>query len=79
MAQVPMHQQTTGLVMRPSLMPRQILYSSVPPICQGTKKSPLVSGTHPELLWAAPQQENLFQIRQGSEAPRVLTDNLARK
>ena len=49
-AQVPMHQQTTGLVMRPSLMPRQILYSSVPPICQATRKSPRVSGTHSELL-----------------------------
>jgi hypothetical protein len=34
-AQVPIHQQTTGLVRRPSLMPRQILYSSVPPICKG--------------------------------------------
>ena len=42
-AQVPMHQQTTGLVMRPSLMPRQILYSSVPPIYRGTgnKKKPV--------------------------------------
>lgn len=39
-AQVPMHQQTTGLVMRPSVTPRQILYSSVPPICQATRKSP---------------------------------------
>lgn len=51
-AQVPMHQQTTGLVIRPSLMPRQILYSSVPPICQGTgsKKKSQVSRTHPALL-----------------------------
>lgn len=42
-AQVPMHQQTTGLVRRPSLMPRQILYSSVPPICgaTGNKKKPV--------------------------------------
>lgn len=33
-AQVPMHQHTTGLVIRPSLIPLQILYSSVPPICR---------------------------------------------
>lgn len=33
-AQVPMHQHTTGLVIRPSLSPLQILYSSVPPICR---------------------------------------------
>lgn len=32
-AQVPIHQHTTGLVIRPSLTPLQILYSSVPPIC----------------------------------------------
>lgn len=32
-AQVPMHQHTTGLLIRPSLMPWQILYSSMPPIC----------------------------------------------
>lgn len=31
-AQVPIHQHTTGLVILPSLMPWQILYSSVPPI-----------------------------------------------
>lgn len=33
-AQVPIHQHTTGLVIRPSLIPLQILYSSVPPICR---------------------------------------------
>lgn len=32
-AQVPMHQHTTGLVILPCLMASQILYSSVPPIC----------------------------------------------
>ena len=31
-AQVPIHQHTTGLVILPSPMPWQILYSSVPPI-----------------------------------------------
>ena len=31
-AQVPIHQHTTGLVILPSVMPWQILYSSVPPI-----------------------------------------------
>lgn len=36
-AQVPMHQQTTGFVILPSLMPWQILYSSVPPICVKVK------------------------------------------
>lgn len=33
-AQVPMHQHTTGFVILPCLMASQILYSSVPPICR---------------------------------------------
>lgn len=37
-AQVPMHQHTTGLLIRPSLMPWQILYSSMPPICVSKHK-----------------------------------------
>lgn len=39
-AQVPMHQHTTGLVIRPSLIPLQILYSSVPPICREREMVP---------------------------------------
>lgn len=34
-AQVPMHQHTTGLVILPSTRPWQIRYSSVPPIWGG--------------------------------------------
>lgn len=33
-AQVPMHQHTTGFVILPRLIASQILYSSVPPICR---------------------------------------------
>lgn len=33
-AQVPIHQHTTGFVILPCLIPWQILYSSVPPICE---------------------------------------------
>lgn len=33
-AQVPMHQHTTGFVILPRWMASQILYSSVPPICR---------------------------------------------
>lgn len=33
-AQVPIHQQTTGFVILPCLIAWQILYSSVPPICK---------------------------------------------
>ena len=33
-AQVPIHQHTTGFVILPFLIASQILYSSVPPICR---------------------------------------------
>lgn len=33
-AQVPIHQHTTGFVILPRLIASQILYSSVPPICR---------------------------------------------
>lgn len=55
-AQVPMHQHTTGLVIRPSLMPLQILYSSVPPIYREREMVPnctfdkTSSETHTEAL-----------------------------
>lgn len=37
-AQVPIHQDTTGFVILPCLIPWQILYSSVPPICRGQRQ-----------------------------------------
>ena len=37
-AQVPIHQHTTGFVILPCFMASQILYSSVPPICGGQQQ-----------------------------------------
>lgn len=41
-AQVPIHQHTTGLVILPSVMPWQILYSSVPPTCVVLKSNDMI-------------------------------------